>query len=127
MFFTQHVIHPKSRHKAPLHSVFDPCRGSGDRSLAPHRGGAGSTQSIPGWFCGRPNATYAGLHPSTSVFSCQYNSTHASRPFINLSATLYYLSHWEFGGFKPPQNPEIPKALQNRAELNRIVKTVKNC
>ena len=30
-----------------------------------------------------------------------------------------------FGVFKPP--PEIPKALQNRAKLNPIVKTVKNC
>ena len=29
------------------------------------------------------------------------------------------------GEFKPP--PEIPKALQNRAKLNPIVKTVKNC
>ena len=29
------------------------------------------------------------------------------------------------GGFKPP--PEIPKALQNRAKLNPIVKTAKNC
>jgi len=29
-----------------------------------------------------------------------------------------------WGGFKPP-TPEIPKALQNRANLNRIVKTVK--
>ena len=28
-------------------------------------------------------------------------------------------------GFKPP--PKIPKALQNRAKLNPIVKTVKNC
>ena len=27
-------------------------------------------------------------------------------------------------GFKPP--PEIPKALQNHAKLNPIVKTVKN-
>jgi len=30
-----------------------------------------------------------------------------------------------FGGFKPP--PEILKAPQNRAKLNPIVKTVKNC
>jgi hypothetical protein len=30
------------------------------------------------------------------------------------------------GGFKRPP-PEIPKALQNRAKLNPIVKTVKNC
>jgi len=29
-----------------------------------------------------------------------------------------------FGVFKPP--PEIPKALQNCAKLNLIVKTVKN-
>ena len=29
-------------------------------------------------------------------------------------------------GFSNP-HPEIPKALQNRAKLNPIVKTVKNC
>jgi len=29
------------------------------------------------------------------------------------------------GGQTPP--PEIPKALKNRAKLNPIVKTVKNC
>jgi len=29
------------------------------------------------------------------------------------------------GGSTPP--PEIPKALKNRAKLNPIVKTVKNC
>ena len=29
------------------------------------------------------------------------------------------------GVFNPP--PEIPKVLQNRAKLNPIVKTVKNC
>jgi hypothetical protein len=28
--------------------------------------------------------------------------------------------------FKHPPSPEIPKALQNRAKLNPIVKTVKN-
>ena len=31
----------------------------------------------------------------------------------------------EGGSFKPP--PEIPKALQNRAKVNPIVNTVKNC
>jgi len=30
------------------------------------------------------------------------------------------------GGLKHPP-PEIPKAIQNRAKLNPIVKTVKNC
>ena len=29
-------------------------------------------------------------------------------------------------GVQPPPPPEIPKALQNRAKLNPIVKTVKN-
>ena len=29
-------------------------------------------------------------------------------------------------GVQPP-HPEIPKALQNRAKLNPIVKTLKNC
>jgi len=85
-------MYPNSRFEASLHTIFDPCRGSGDRSAASHRGGAGSTQCIPCWICGRPSANYAGLHPSTSVFSCQYHSTSVSRPFINLSATLYYLS-----------------------------------
>jgi len=32
-----------------------------------------------------------------------------------------------FGGFQTPPPPEIPKALQNCAKLNPIVKTVKNC
>ena len=31
----------------------------------------------------------------------------------------------EFGGVQTP--PETPKALQNRAKLNLIVKTIKNC
>ena len=34
-------------------------------------------------------------------------------------------SEGEFGVQLP--TPEIPKALQNRAKLNSIVKTVKNC
>jgi len=39
-----------------------------------------------------------------------------------------YWRQWrtEEGGFNPPP-PEIPKALQNRAKLNLIVKNVKNC
>ena len=31
------------------------------------------------------------------------------------------------GGVSSPPPLEIPKALQNRAKLNPIVKTVKNC
>jgi len=38
----------------------------------------------------------------------------------------YTVAYEGGGGFKPP-NPEITKALQNRAKLNPIVKTVKNC
>ena len=37
-------------------------------------------------------------------------------------------AHWRTeGGVHPPPPPEIPKALQNRAKLNLIVKIVKNC
>jgi len=50
-----------------------------------------------------------------------------------MNEILIYQSHWKQhvpgrtegegdGGFKPPP-PEIPKALQNRAKLNPIVKT----
>ena len=38
-----------------------------------------------------------------------------------------FLGHhrqWRLGCSNPP---EIPKALQNRAKLNPIVKTIKNC
>jgi len=40
-------------------------------------------------------------------------------------ATAQWRSEGGVGGSSPP--PEIPKALQNRAKLNPIVKTVKNC
>ena len=39
-------------------------------------------------------------------------------------STLYQWRTRGGWGFNPP--PEIPKALQNRAKLNPIVKTVKN-
>jgi len=45
--------------------------------------------------------------------------------------TIMYILHSSgvpggggFGGFNPP--PQIPKAVQNHAKLNPIVKTVKN-
>ena len=38
--------------------------------------------------------------------------------------TFIHISGVPRGGLNPP---EIPKALQNRAKLNPIVKTVKNC
>ena len=40
-----------------------------------------------------------------------------------LKVVAYRGGTWE--GSTPP--PEIPKALQNRAKINPIVKTVKNC
>jgi len=66
---------------------------------------------------------------------------HAHRDLIehNLSqnATVAQHKHCPFGvdtssvpregGVQTPPPPEIPKALQNRAKLNPIVKTVKNC
>jgi len=40
------------------------------------------------------------------------------------AAVAYRGGRGDFGVFNPP---EIPKVLQNRAKLNPIVKTVKNC
>ena len=34
---------------------------------------------------------------------------------------------WRTEGGSNPPTPKIPKALRNRAKLNPIVKTVKNC
>jgi len=46
-------------------------------------------------------------------------------------STVAYRGGWLGGGgggvFVSNPPPEIPKALQNRAKLNPIVKTVKNC
>jgi len=58
---------------------------------------------------------------------------HTERNAYKHKSTLFlkYVAHsgvprGGFGVFEPPP-PEIPKALQNRAKLNPIVKTVKNC
>ena len=40
---------------------------------------------------------------------------------------MRYVSGVPRGVSRPPPPQEIPKALQNRAKLNPIVKTVKNC
>jgi len=41
---------------------------------------------------------------------------------------MFWDNQWRTGrGSNPPNPHEIPKALQNRAKLNPIVKTVKNC
>ena len=47
---------------------------------------------------------------------------------LQLFVTVAYRGEGELGGrgFNPPP-PEIPKALQNRAKLNPIVKTFKKC
>ena len=41
-----------------------------------------------------------------------------------LPSTVAYRGERVFGGFEAPPLPEIPKALQNRAKINPIVKTV---
>ena len=41
--------------------------------------------------------------------------------------TVAYRGRGGWGVQPTPPNPEIAKALQNRAKLNPIVKTVKNC
>jgi len=52
--------------------------------------------------------------------------------FFLMFSKLCYISQWRtenggLGGSNPPPPLEIPKALQNRAKFNPIVKTVKNC
>ena len=55
---------------------------------------------------------------------------HAEQNVVNISTTwLFFSSGATRGGLgcSNPPPPEIPKALQNRAKLNPIVKTVNNC
>ena len=58
----------------------------------------------------RPETTAINTDNSTEIFTSMEVAT----------------TQWHTGGFNPPP-PQIPKALQNRAKLNPIVKTVKNC
>ena len=46
------------------------------------------------------------------------------RPATEMHEPVQWRTGGWFGVFNPP---EIPKALENRAKLNPIVKTVKNC
>ena len=74
---------------------------------------------------------------SSMTATCFYGSDdtlHDKPPFcMNYPAQINHITvvtnsgvpRGGFGVFKPP--PKIPKALQNRAKLNPIVKTVKNC
>jgi len=45
---------------------------------------------------------------------------------VSLLLSRQWLTEGGFG-VSPPPPPEIPKALQNRAKLTLIVKTVKHC
>ena len=47
--------------------------------------------------------------------------------FSHISSPVAYRGGELWGIQTPAPPPEIPKALQNRAKLNPIAKTVKNC
>jgi len=47
--------------------------------------------------------------------------------FQALLIAVQYLMTVTYGGGLGVQSPEIPKVFQNRAKLNPIFKTVKNC
>jgi len=47
--------------------------------------------------------------------------------WLCMQAAVAYQGGGCLEGSTPPPRPEIPMALQNRAKLNPIVKTVKNC
>ena len=51
---------------------------------------------------------------------------HALMAYVGMKVQLHTSVAYRGGGGSPP-SPEIPKAHQNRAKLNPIVKTVKNC
>ena len=63
------------------------------------------------------------IHAKTCLIACETlpNENICKQETRNASMSFSRV----LGGFKPP--PEIPKALQNRAKLNPIVKTVKIC
>ena len=60
-------------------------------------------------------------NPSVFMFAIDHNVV-----ISNCSGRSSVTSGIPGGGFSNPP-PEIPKALQNHAKLNPIVKTVKNC
>ena len=53
--------------------------------------------------------------------------TNASFNTVSFNIGTTYQWRIEGGGLGVQTPPEIPKVLQNRAKLNPIVKTVKNC
>jgi len=60
------------------------------------------------------------------VFSCVASSQRVTEGMDCLGCS-FGSSGVPRGGLGVQPSPEIPKALQNRAKLNPIVKTVKNC
>ena len=68
-------------------------------------------------FCGKPRT-----EKSTFRYVCKWVCTGAC---VLWPCAVAYRGGWAWGCWNPP--PEIPKSLQNRAKLNPIVKTVKNC
>ena len=76
--------------------------------------------------CEIPGSDSSAAEDSGQVFDAL--SLGKQFPVFLWSFLNHTYSQWRteggFGGFKPP--PEIPKALQNHAKLNPIVKTVKN-
>ena len=75
-----------------------------------------------------PNPQVGGL-PLLSYPCLLIQYTHSYPPYLQAVSSIHNVRAHQWrteGGFKP-RPPEIPKALKDRAKLNPIVKTVKNC
>jgi len=67
-------------------------------------------------------------HPVLSTALSHRSSLKVRDQFSNpYTTTRGAPSRRGFGGVQTPPPPEIPKVHQNRAKLNPIVKTAKNC
>ena len=88
--------------------------------------------SAPRYFnirCARMWTNLVGRLCASHVRPCTCDLVSASLQLGRLSSAsvAYRGGRGALGVQTPPPPPEIPKALQNRAKLNPIVKNVKNC
>ena len=65
--------------------------------------------------------------PWANKNTCRIHSGSCERSHCKQGIANTVLDSGVPGGIWTAPPPEIPKALQNRAKLNPIVKTVKNC
>jgi len=58
-----------------------------------------------------------------NIYKNTYRGAYHILPFSSIERKTYQWLAEGGGGFESPPTPQIPKAFQNRAKLNPIVKT----